>query len=207
MLWCIFDVAAKEKESTRLEKQSVQQDFWLDQANAQKVMRRLAEINKVVEKWRGLENKMKDIGEMISLAEEDALFREEYETEIDSVSSYLDELELELAFSGEYDSRNAILAIHAGAGGTESQDWAEMLQRMYLRWAERRGYKTDILDTSPGDEQMPSNSAELFTQRITEIVRLAHRRVFFPGKAGFRRLLRCIYVAGWLLRIGHRRCM
>ena len=115
-------------------------------------MRRLAEINRVIEKWRGLEKRVKDIGEMASLAEEDALFREEYETEIDSVSSYLDELELEMALSGEYDSRNAILAIHAGAGGTESQDWAEMLQRMYLRWAERRGYKTDILDTSPGDE-------------------------------------------------------
>ena len=115
-------------------------------------MRRLAEINRVIEKWRGLEKRVKDIGEMVSLAEEDALFREEYETEIDSVSSYLDELELEMALSGEYDSRNAILAIHAGAGGTESQDWAEILQRMYLRWAERRGYKTDILDTSPGDE-------------------------------------------------------
>jgi peptide chain release factor 2 len=115
-------------------------------------MRRLAEINRVIEKWRGLEKRVKDISEMVSLAEEDALFREEYETEIDSVSSYLDELELEMALSGEYDSRNAILAIHAGAGGTESQDWAEMLQRMYLRWAERRSYKTDILDTSPGDE-------------------------------------------------------
>jgi len=115
-------------------------------------MRRLSEINKTIEKWRGLEKRVKDIGEMVSLAEEDALFREEYETEVDSVSAYLDELELEMAFSGEYDSRNAILAIHAGAGGTESQDWAEMLQRMYLRWAERRGYKTDILDTSPGDE-------------------------------------------------------
>ena len=115
-------------------------------------MRRLSEINKVIEKWRRLEKRVKDIGEMVSLAEEDAQFREEYETEVDSVSAYLDELELELAFSGEYDSRNAILAIHAGAGGTESQDWAEMLQRMYLRWAERRGYKADILDTSPGDE-------------------------------------------------------
>jgi peptide chain release factor 2 len=152
MPWCIFDVAAKEKESTGLEKQSVRQDFWFDTINAKKVMRRLAEVNKVIEKWRGLERRVKDISEMVPLAEEDIVFREEYEAEIDSVSSQLDELELEMAFSGEYDSRNAILAIHAGAGGTESQDWAEMLQRMYLRWAERRGYKTDILDTSPGDE-------------------------------------------------------
>ncbi len=152
MPWCIFDVAAKEKESTRLEKQSVKQDFWLDQVHAKKVMLRLAEINKVIEKWRGVEKRVRDISEMVSLAEEDALFREEFETEINSISDLLDELELEMAFSDEFDTRNALLAIHAGAGGTESQDWAEMLQRMYLRWAERRGYKTEILDTSPGDE-------------------------------------------------------
>jgi len=67
-------------------------------------------------------------------------------------ASLLDDMEMETAFSSEYDSRNAILAIHAGAGGTESQDWAEMLLRMYLRWAERRNYQTEVLDTSPGDE-------------------------------------------------------
>jgi peptide chain release factor 2 len=68
------------------------------------------------------------------------------------VASRLDELEFQLAFSGEYDDRNAILAIHAGAGGTESQDWAEMLMRMYLRWAERRDCQTEVLEVSPGDE-------------------------------------------------------
>ena len=135
-----------------MEKQSVQPEFWSDQKKAQAVMRRLSGHNKTVEKWRGLEKKVADISESLPLAEDDTLFREEIETEIDSVSSTLDEAELELAFGSEYDSRNAILAIHAGAGGTESQDWAEMLLRMYLRWAERRGYKADVLDTSPGDE-------------------------------------------------------
>jgi peptide chain release factor 2 len=71
---------------------------------------------------------------------------------VEKLASRLDELELEAAFSGEYDSRNAILSIHAGAGGTESQDWAQMLMRMYLRWAERCGYKAEILDISPGEE-------------------------------------------------------
>jgi len=115
-------------------------------------MRRLAEQRKVVERWRGLERKVTDITESLSLAEEEPSFREEIESEIEAVASRLDELELEMAFSSEYDARSAILAIHAGAGGTESQDWAEMLLRMYLRWAERRGYKADILDTSPGEE-------------------------------------------------------
>ena len=118
-------------------------------------MRQLAEQKRVVQPWRDLEKKITDITEIISLTaeEEDTSLEEaEIQSEIEKVASCLDELELEMAFSGEYDARNSILAIHAGAGGTESQDWAEMLLRMYLRWAERRGYKADILDISPGEE-------------------------------------------------------
>jgi len=115
-------------------------------------MRLLSEQKKVVQRWRGLERRVTDIAELISLAEEDASLVVEIQSEIDKVSSRLDELELELAFCSEYDARNAILAIHAGAGGTESQDWAQILLRMYLRWAERRGYEAEILDVSPGEE-------------------------------------------------------
>ena len=99
-----------------------------------------------------MEQKVADIAEALPLAEEEDSFREELESEVEAVASRLDAMELELAFSSEYDVRNAILTIHAGAGGTESQDWAEMLVRMYLRWAEVRGYKAEIFDTSPGEE-------------------------------------------------------
>jgi len=115
-------------------------------------MRLLSEQKKVVQRWRELERKVTDIAELISLAEDDASLRVEIQSEIDKVSSRLDELDLEMAFSSEYDARNAILDIHAGAGGTESQDWTQILLRMYLRWAERRGYKAEILDISPGEE-------------------------------------------------------
>jgi len=115
-------------------------------------MRRLVEQKKLVDRWREVEKKVADMAELFSLAEEDTSLRLEVESETDKLLSQLDALELEMAFSSEYDARNAILAIHAGAGGTESQDWAQMLLRMYLRWAERRGYKTEILDTSPGEE-------------------------------------------------------
>jgi peptide chain release factor 2 len=135
-----------------LEKQSAQPDFWQDQANAQKVMRQLAGQGKVVQRWRELEKKLADIDELIALAEEDTSLQVEIQSELDELAAYLDELEFQLAFTSEYDARNAILAIHAGAGGTESQDWAEMLMRMYIRWAERRGYGAEVLDTSPGDE-------------------------------------------------------
>jgi len=115
-------------------------------------MRQLAEQRKLVNRWRELEKKVADITELISLAQEDTSLWLEIQSEASKVASRLDELELETAFTGEYDARNAILALHAGAGGTESQDWAEMLLRMYLRWAERRGYKAEILDISPGEE-------------------------------------------------------
>ena len=113
-------------------------------------MLKLAEQRRVVERWRGVEKQATDIAELVSL--EDSSLQPEIQSEVEKLASRLDELELEAAFSSEYDSRNAILSIHAGAGGTESQDWAQMLMRMYLRWAERRGYKAEVLDISPGEE-------------------------------------------------------
>ncbi len=117
-------------------------------------MQRLAEQRGVVERWRGLERRVADIAELVSLMDEegDAVLEEEVRSEVGKIAEHLDKLELETAFTSEYDARNAILSIHAGAGGTESQDWAEMLLRMYLRWAERRGYRAEVLDSSPGDE-------------------------------------------------------
>ncbi len=135
-----------------MEKRSAESDFWLNQTEAQGVMRQLAELKKVVSKWREAEKKVADAAELLTLAEEDASLEPEVESELATVAARLEELELEAAFSSEYDARNAILSIHAGAGGTESQDWVEMLMRMYLRWAERHGYEAEILDTTPGDE-------------------------------------------------------
>ncbi|HEY92708.1 MAG TPA: peptide chain release factor 2 [Dehalococcoidia bacterium] len=147
-----LDIIGKEEKIARLEKETAQPDFWLDQTRAQDVMCLLSAQKKVVQEWRELEKKVTDITELIPLAEEDAVLNEEIQSEIGKVASCLDKMELEMAFSSEYDARSAILAVHAGAGGTESQDWVQMLVRMYLRWAERRGYKAEILDVSPGDE-------------------------------------------------------
>jgi peptide chain release factor 2 len=117
-------------------------------------MRQLADNRKVVSKWRSVEKQLGDISDLIALAEDekDTKLTSEIQAEIESVAKQLEDMEFELAFSGQYDSRNAILSIHAGAGGTESQDWANMLLRMYLRWAEKKGYKTEILDISSGEE-------------------------------------------------------
>jgi peptide chain release factor 2 len=135
-----------------LEKQSARTDFWLDQVTAQDVMRQLADQKKMVQTWRELEKRLADIAELIPLSEGDSQLQAEIQSEIEEIASQLDELEFQLAFSSEYDNRNVILAIHAGAGGTESQDWAEILMRMYLRWTERRGYQAEVLDISSGEE-------------------------------------------------------
>jgi len=139
-------------EINRLEKESAQPGFWLDQLEAQDTMRRLAEQRRMVEQWRELEKKVADLTELAHLTGEDESLQTEIESETEQVVAVLEQIEFQLAFSGEYDGRNAILAVHAGAGGTESQDWAEMLMRMYLRWAERRGYGTEILESTPGEE-------------------------------------------------------
>ncbi len=115
-------------------------------------MRQLAELKKLVQPWRELEKELTDLMELTSLAEEEAALGEEIRAEVEAAAARLDELEIGTAFRGKYDARNAIVAIHAGAGGTESQDWAEILLRMYLRWAERRGYRAETLDVSQGEE-------------------------------------------------------
>jgi peptide chain release factor 2 len=117
-------------------------------------MKRLADLNLRVETWRGLERRSAEARELIELAEAegDERLAEDVAREAEALASELDLLEFELTFSGPYDQRNAILAIHAGAGGTEAQDWAEMLLRMYLRWAERHGSQAQILDVMPGEE-------------------------------------------------------
>jgi peptide chain release factor 2 len=117
-------------------------------------MRQLADNRKTVEKWRAIEKRLNDIDELSSLAvtDKDTALASEVQYEVQQTATQLEEMEFELALSGKYDSRNAIVSIHAGAGGTESQDWANMLLRMYSRWAERRRFKAEILDISPGEE-------------------------------------------------------
>jgi len=137
-----------------MEAESGQPDFWRDPAKAQAVMRDLRRKRNLVSVWRGLEKKAVDLQEMIVLAigEDDYSFKEEIQLELRSLNSQFEQLESQQLFTGDYDNRNAMLALHAGAGGTESQDWANMLLRMYLRWAERHGYEAEALDVSPGEE-------------------------------------------------------
>jgi peptide chain release factor 2 len=147
-------------------------------------MRQLSANKNVVRDWRDLERRVVDLSEIAALAleEGDYSIKEDIEEELKSVSSRLEQLEARLVLSGDYDSRNAMLALHAGAGGTESQDWADMLLRMYLRWAEAHDYLAEILDVSPGEEAGIKSA-------ILEI-RGDHAYGYMKGEHGVHRLVR-----------------
>src|SRR5687767_10191886 len=151
--WCVFDLAKLEAEARQLESETLKADFWSDPNSAQTAMRRLAYLNDTVGTWRGLADKVGETEELAELAqaEADEEMLAHVTEEAEAVEMQLDRLEMALAFNGPYDSRNAIFAVHAGAGGTESQDWAEMLLRMYLRWCELHGFDTEVLDLTPGE--------------------------------------------------------
>jgi peptide chain release factor 2 len=132
----------------------VRPDFWTDSERARATMQRMSALRTEVERWSALEARVADARELAALVDPgaDPDLAKEVTAEVEAVSREMAAAERTLLFSGEYDASDAVLAIHAGAGGTESQDWAEMLQRMYLRWAERSGMQTEIVDQTPGEE-------------------------------------------------------
>lgn len=152
--WSIFDIAGKEKQLAGLEAQTTDPGFWSDQQKAQGIMRQIGALRDIIAMWDDLNRNAGELADVIdaALAENDESLKEDIGKEIDKLTAKFDRIELQLMLDGPYDSRDAIIAIHAGAGGTESQDWAQMLMRMFLRWAERHKFKAEVLDTSPGDE-------------------------------------------------------
>ena len=147
-------------------------------------MKELRSKKNLVAAWRELEKRAVDLQEMVALAvaEEDSSLEEEIQVELKKLNSRFEQMESQQLFSGDYDERNAMLALHAGAGGTESQDWANMLLRMYLRWAERHDYEAEVLDVSPGEEAGIKNA-------IVE-VRGDYAYGYLKGEHGVHRLVR-----------------
>ncbi|WP_102136549.1 peptide chain release factor 2 [Candidatus Promineifilum breve] len=145
-----LDVATKEARIAELEAKIAEADFWNNPAAGQGVMRELTRLREQVGVWQTLGRSLADTLELAEL--DDEALREELSAEVERLSGQVELLEFQTLMSGEYDDENAILAIHAGAGGTEAQDWAHMLQRMFIRWAEQHRMTVEVLDTSAGDE-------------------------------------------------------
>lgn len=133
-----------------MQKKSEDPNLWNDPQQAQSLMKNLADLRDEITLWRGLEKKINDTLELAQL--EDPSLQTELETESAVIQNDLKKLELSTLLGGKYDRGNALLTINTGEGGTDAQDWAAMLERMYLRWAERRGFTTEILDSTEGEE-------------------------------------------------------
>lgn len=143
-------IAALIEELTVLRHTSEQPDFWQDNLHAQEVMRQISKLEERITPWRELQSMIADIVELLNL--QDNSMRAELREQLDDVSNKFITLKEQLKFSGPYDDHAAILSIHAGAGGTDAQDWASMLMRMYVRYAENAGWKLTMVDESPGEE-------------------------------------------------------
>ena len=147
-----FDVDNKATTLNAYEAEAQQPEFWNDQQLAQKKMQEASVLREAVEVWDRIQRRSKDALELYALAAEEPELLTELAEEAEALEQELERRETALALSGEHDADAAIFSIHAGAGGTEAQDWAQILLRMYLRWSERRGFKTTITDMTEGEE-------------------------------------------------------
>ncbi len=157
MFRCDFDLPALDRELADLRSQTEDPDLWSEPQRAQALMKRVARLEVTSRTWATLARAIDDAEAMLELAaeaagEEQAALLAELGTEVTGLERQFSSLEVALTLGGEYDDHNAVLDVHAGAGGTEAQDWAEMLLRLYLRWAERRGMRSEILSITSGEE-------------------------------------------------------
>lgn len=152
--WSVFDLADKEDAISVMEREAAEPGYWDDHQSAQMKMQQLGRLKDTVNLWRGLESSSKNLVELTEMAleEKDVSLQEQLEAESQELTRLLAREEINLTLAGPYDDRPAIVSIHAGAGGTDAQDWAEMLLQMYCQWAENGKRPLDVMDLSYGEE-------------------------------------------------------
>ena len=148
----IFEAAKPDEELARIEARAASPDFWKDQAEAQKILQRRRRVEHDSDLIVSLHKKTEDLTVLAEWLQAGEAVDAEFEQGLDGLDHEVQAGEIKKMLGGEHDRKNAIVTIHPGAGGTESQDWAEMLLRMYLRWTERRGFKRELIDYQPGEE-------------------------------------------------------
>ena len=149
-----FDIANLETELKKLEAETLKENFWQDTKNSNKVLARIKNIKNKVNEYQKIESEIQNLNELTELTniEPDEEIAKDIIKSTKTLEQEIEKLEIATLLSGKYDANNAIVTIHPGAGGTESQDWAEMLYRMYTRWADKNGYKVTELDYLEGEE-------------------------------------------------------
>ncbi|NLJ75336.1 MAG: peptide chain release factor 2 [Firmicutes bacterium] len=182
----MFDIDHKRERIAELELVMTQDGFWDDPESAQKVMKDVSYLKRTIQEWTEVFRLYEDTNAILELMdemeEEDDSLEKELQSYAGELERALEELELASLLSGEYDQNNAIVTIHPGAGGTESQDWASMLLRMYTRWAENHDYEVEVLDYQPGDEAGVKN--------VTLLIKGMNSYGYLKAEKGVHRLVR-----------------
>ena len=148
----IFDVDSLLNSIVDLKKQSVNPKFWENRNKASGILKKISTVEKEVQLWEKIKNKKNDIEVLFEFFDQGEINIEEIYLEVENFNDIIEDVELKTILGRDEDTQNAILTIHPGAGGTESQDWVQMLYRMYGRWAEKKGFKISIIDFQAGDE-------------------------------------------------------
>ena len=179
-----FDITNLENELANLENQTNQAEFWSDSKNSSKILNRITELKNKVSQFKKVKTDLDNLIEIknLLLQESDADLEKELETGINTLETELEKLETSTLLSGRYDISNAIITLHPGAGGTEAQDWVEMLYRMYTRWASANGYKVEELDYLAGEEAG--------IKSVTFLVSGDYAYGYLKGEQGVHRLVR-----------------
>ena len=149
----VFDLPHLQQQIADLEAQANDPDLWTEPTHAHRVMQKLSRLSGELASWKALDEQLQTIEELVALADvDDTQMLDELVRETARLSKVVDEREVAMLLGGPYDEQPAFLQVQAGAGGVDSQDWAQMLERMYLRWAEQQGWKASIIDEMPGEE-------------------------------------------------------
>lgn len=182
--WDILDLDARKEEIIALEVEVSDPDFWQNQDRAKTEMRKLSELKDEYETWNNFKSELNSIKELVEISEseKDTTFIDEAESKITELESAFEKMEFAMLLSGPHDVSNAVMSIHAGAGGTDAQDWAEMLMRMYFRYAEKKGWTVKLVDESCG--------TEAGIKSVTFFVQGRHAYGHLKREAGVHRLVR-----------------
>lgn len=180
----LFDLSKLTEKKEKLHKKMQEKDFWDDPEKAKNISTKANLIDTKIKKYNDIKNNIEDLEVLLQLTEEenDSSQIKELANMVYSLEKKIEEFRLETLLSGEYDSNNCMLSIHAGAGGTEAQDWTDMLLRMYTRWAENKNYKVDILDYLSGNEAG--------VKSVTLLIKGENAYGYLKAEKGVHRLVR-----------------
>ncbi len=179
-----FDISNLEAELKALEEQTTNSDFWNDAENSAKVLKQITLLKNKISGFKSVQNELKDVQDVyeLLLVENDESFEQELNKLMPQLEKSIEKLEINTLLSGKYDINNAIITLHPGAGGTESQDWAQMLYRMYTRWALDNGYEVKELDYLDGEEAG--------IKSVTALISGPYAYGYLKGEMGVHRLVR-----------------